>query len=146
MVWKFSGCSFVHIWACKFYLRALRRNSETSLKRRVSYVCLKPEAKAFFHFYFIIRNYVAPSVVGWPGLKHLPVFSATAAVRDFVRAARRQWCELSSHGLSMSQPLPTAWAGTSLLWEISWQLSRAQGNEALHTELLSWIFLPKVFS
>lgn len=113
------------------------------MKRRVSYVYLKQKAKAFFHFYLKIKNSVAPSVVEWPGLKHLPVFSA---VRDFVRAARRQWCELSSHGLSMSQPLPTAWAGTSLLWEISWQLSRAQGNEAVHTELLSWIFLPKVFS
>lgn len=89
--------------------------SETSLKRRASYLCLKQEAKAFFHFYFKIKISVAPPVVRWPGLKHLPLSPARAAVRDFVRAARGQWCELSSHGLSMSQPLPTAWAGTSPL-------------------------------
>lgn len=146
MVWKVSGCCFVHIWACRFNLQLWEGRSETSWKSRVSYVCLKQEAKAFFHFYFKIKNSVAPSVVGWPGLKHLPVFPARGILRDFVGTARGQWCELSPHGLSMCQPLPTAWAGTSPLCCRRSQIYLPQGNEALHTELLRCIFLPKVFA
>lgn len=97
--------------------------SETSLDRRVSYGCLKQEAKAFFfHFYLKIKKSVAPSVVGWPGLKHLPVFPARKAIRDFVRAAR-------GSGVSWA-PVPSVCPSLSPLPGLGF--FPAQGSEALN--------------
>lgn len=111
--------------------------SESSLKRRVSYVCLKQEAKAFLYFYFKIKDSVAPSVVGWPGLKHVPVFPARTAIRDLV------WVKLT-----WFQHVPASLH--CLGWDLSLCCGRSPGSwaglKAMRHSTLRWIFLPEVFA